>query len=283
MPGSFFSELGKRLAERWLTSLILPGLLFVVAAWSAGVLGNRRALDRARLLDAAEQSMKPLEAGTGKALVTVVAALFLATITGLTVKALAGAIEIIWTGQWRGPFRPLGRHLTNWRRNREEHTRPAGLDVPDGYRPAAPTWMGDRLGLVRKRVDTEYGCSLDLAWPRLWLLLDDTARAPVNDARRRLGEAAALAAWGVMYLSLGTVYWPAAAAGASAFLVAWRKGRAATDAFAALVEAVVDLNIRALAEALSLQPAPGRLPRSIGVQINDVLDKGTYIRTTPLG
>ena len=42
---AFLGELGRRLAERWVTLLLLPGALFVAAVTVASVLGHGRALD----------------------------------------------------------------------------------------------------------------------------------------------------------------------------------------------------------------------------------------------
>ncbi|MEV7373368.1 hypothetical protein AB0O51_21170 [Streptomyces sp. NPDC090301] len=44
-------------------------------------------------------------------------------------------------------------------------------------RPARPTWMGDRLIAADARGHRTYRIDLVSAWPRLWLLLPDTAHA----------------------------------------------------------------------------------------------------------
>src|SRR2546423_15488301 len=47
--GDVLAELGKKVADLWLTTLLLPGLLLVAAVVCGGLLGQGDALDHARL------------------------------------------------------------------------------------------------------------------------------------------------------------------------------------------------------------------------------------------
>lgn len=86
---------------------------------------------------------------------------------------------------------------------------------------------------------------MDLAvlWPRLWLLLPDSSRTPLADARRHLDEAARLGGWALLYLQLGTVWWPSVVIGVVAGLVAHQRYRSAADVYAGLVEPAVDVHL----------------------------------------
>ncbi|MFC7758677.1 hypothetical protein ACFQY4_12290 [Catellatospora bangladeshensis] len=116
--------------------------------------------------------------------------------------------------------------------------------------PQRPTWLGDQLAAVATRVHAEYGVDLGAAWPRLWLLLAADARHEVRTARAELDSSAVLAGWGLLYLALGILWWPAALAGIVALLVAWAGARRTAARLAELVESTVDLHLADLARAL---------------------------------
>ncbi|MEV0176107.1 hypothetical protein AB0I00_33970 [Streptomyces sp. NPDC050803] len=139
--------------------------------------------------------------------------------------------------------------------------------------PTRPTWMGDRLIAADVRVHRTYRIDLATAWPRLWLLLPDTAHQEIQAARAALTAAARRAGWGLLYLLPALWWWPAALIVAFAWAGAWRQGRVAVDDFAELVEAAVDLHGRDLANALGI-PCEERLTSAEGLEITRILRKG---------
>ncbi|QES04616.1 hypothetical protein DEJ44_02665 [Streptomyces venezuelae] len=141
-------------------------------------------------------------------------------------------------------------------------------------RPARPTWMGDRLLAADARVHRTYRIDLTSAWPRLWLLLPDTAHAEVRAARSALTAAARRAAWGLLYLLPALWWWPAALIAVVTWGGAWRQGRVAVHEFAELVESAVDLHGRDLATALGI-PCEEQLTATTGLAITRTLRKGT--------
>ncbi|MGW8597939.1 hypothetical protein ACWGLB_03270 [Streptomyces sp. NPDC055893] len=58
--------------------------------------------------------------------------------------------------------------------------------------------MGDRLIASDARVHRTYRIDLVSSWPRLWLLLPDTAHAEVQAARSALTASTRRAAWGLL-------------------------------------------------------------------------------------
>jgi len=122
--------------------------------------------------------------------------------------------------------------------------------------PTHPTWMGDRLAAVDARVRAQYQLDLRSAWPRLWLLLADAPRAELRAAATAVDSAARLCAWALLYLLVGLLWWPAAVIGAVTVACAVARGRSTVMVYAELVEAVVDLHLRALATALGLADTP---------------------------
>ena len=222
------------------------------------------------------------------------APVLLSAAAGLVAYALAGGVQRVWLGQSpppdRFPARRLvTRRLRRWQRLHDEYA--ALVRSPDSSardatalatarnrialaRPSRATWMGDRIAAVETRVHGQYGLDLVAAWSRLWLVASDTTRAELRQAHDRLAGAASVAGWGVMYLLLGTWWWPAAPAGTALAVIGWRTGRLATDGLAGLLEAAVDVHGRDLAGVLGVNPQDGRLTPTDGEEITRRLRKG---------
>jgi hypothetical protein len=262
----FLAELGKKLADRWMALLVLPGLLFTAVAAAAVTLGQRHWADTGaltgRLGRLAAAGTNPPD-GLTRTVLLLVALLLAAFASGLLARALATPVEHALSGRWPRGFGALAAPLTRHRRRAwaraDERCRGAGDSDDLGAlarrrngialtEPRWPTWTGDRLAAPALRVRDEYGLDLSFAWSRLWLLLPETTRAPLTEGRRRLDDATTLGGWALLYLALGAVWWPAAVVGAAVWLVAWRRSRAAAAVYADLVEAAVDVHVADLLE-----------------------------------
>ena len=265
---ALLDELGKRLAEKWVALLALPGLLFVAVTAVAVTCGQAHAFDVPALLARAGHVAAVLGGHPVIGQVAAVAVVLLVSVVAGTVVRMATPLtQAVWTGRWPRWARPLARRLTARRecrwtaaRERVSALREAGDD--DGLahwievrnaialaRPARPTWLGDQVAAVESRVANEYGVDLVSAWPRLWLVLSDTERTELRTAAEQFGTKAMQATWAVAYLLLAIVWWPAAIVAVVVGWAAWWDGRTAITAYATLVESVVDLRIRDLAAA----------------------------------
>ncbi len=160
---------------------------------------------------------------------------------------------------------PLRRavELRNTRRNRIALVR-----------PSRPFWSGDRFVAADHLVHAQCDLDLTTAWPRLWLLVSDADRAEVTGARAAFGRAATLAGWAVAYLVLGAVCWPFALEALMAAGSAWRNARTTSDILAELIESVVDLHGRTLAQALGL-PCEAALDGDTGRRVTELSRKNT--------
>ncbi|MFL1428711.1 MULTISPECIES: hypothetical protein [unclassified Nocardiopsis] len=123
-------------------------------------------------------------------------------------------------------------------------------------RPRRPTWMGDRMEALARRVYTDYGLDVSWTWPRLVLLLPDRPVEMVDGCRADLDRAVLLGGWGVLYLAAAPVialvspaWWIPAAVGVICLVTAWRQARSAVDNLATLVESCYDLYHRELLRA----------------------------------
>ncbi|WP_328915297.1 MULTISPECIES: hypothetical protein [unclassified Streptomyces] len=125
----FWSGLTGKLAERWLTLLVLPGAFYLAAAATAHTLGWTHALDLHRLTTAVtHQTKNPTANTTGGQIVLLSAALAGAAAAGLAAQALASAVERLTLAPdwrtWPHPLRTLAEQRTDRRRQTwtEAHT-----------------------------------------------------------------------------------------------------------------------------------------------------------------
>jgi hypothetical protein len=245
----FLAELSKKLAERWLSLLVLPGLLFLGTAWAGWTLGQAKALRPRHALAAAQEQAQALNGKPVQIGALVVAMLLCAAAVGLLANALARPVEHLWLGSWHWPWRPP---------------------------PTTPrTWIGRRMALLDERIKAQYfGLQVSLAWPRLWLTLGEDTRTVVRLAQERMAAASTLAGWGLLYLLLTLTWWPACLSAGAVLLTAWRRGREAVHGYASLVEAVIDVHQDGLAGALGVELPQGVITADEAGKINDRLHKG---------
>ena len=300
--GGLLAELGKKLAERWLTLLVLPGALYVAAFVVAVTLGHAHSFDVPMLIDRAARTAAP----AGLAVVLLLGFLLASAACGLAAQAVGAVVERGWLAvgatAWPRPLGPVAGALVRRRRRRWEAAtadyrqareqaaaararawltggpaEPAGLDGT--YRrlsgisvepPERPTWMGDRLNGVAVRLDRDLDLDLATVWPYLWLTVPETTRTEITAAREALARAATLAGWGLGYVVVGAFWWPALPVALAVVGTAHRRARAATDTYALLVEAAVRLHSVALAQQLGL-PHEGPLDREAGWALTSLL------------
>lgn len=306
---AFLGELGKKLADRWLTLLVLPGLVYITVVAAASVLGQHHATDPGVLHAWVDTlATAPASSNPGAVLASAVAILTGAAGAGLGAAALGQLVQRAWI--IRGERVPL-RWLSGWRCRRWNRAyatvrtalataaartvsqRPdSALDL--GAVVAActricpvqadrPTWIGDRFRAVDERIHRTYRLDVSAAWPRLWLLIPETARTELAAAHDSYTAAARLFGWGLLYLAVALWWWPALVIATVTGVIAWIRGRAATAVLADLVEATVDLYAPDLARQLGVT-CPGPLTPDIGHTITNVVRKDDTLHppdTTP--
>lgn len=296
----FLSELGKKLADRWLELLVLPGLLWIGTLGLGVRLGQRHPFKVTQLYIGLNQlAADPASRNLATALLAATGLLLAAAAAGLIASALGGLLQRLWA--LPGHHRPL-TWLLKWRRHRWDTATEAlrsaiaaagnpalqGLDPVRTYdrarrastrraavaatRPARPTWIGDRLHATATRINSAYGLDLDLVWPRLWTVLPDTLRADLGAAMDAYIAAARLVAWGLLYTILTVIWWPAVLAGTIVIGIGWSRARLTTGTLTDLIETAVDLHTLDLAERLRI-PAPSPATVDTGRAITQYLRK----------
>lgn len=291
----FLGEIGNKLAERWVALLAIPGLLYLTAVTAAAVLGQDRALDYPALSAQASLWMASpsLRSAGGTALI-IAAILAGSVLTGVVASTIGQATQMLWVS--RGDRQP-GRWLAERRRARsraqkrvadnpaasQEQVRKA-IEKADRIcviDPDRPTWIGDRLRACQVRTRRAYGLDLNVAWPRLWLVMPDVARAEISTAHDAFRAAARLVGWGAMYLVLGIWWWPALIAALVTETAAVVKARNATTTLADLIEATVDLYGRDLAARLG-SPWDGPIPPAAGGRLSTLMRKSRWDPGSPV-
>ncbi|MBE1582330.1 hypothetical protein ACFPOI_31340 [Nonomuraea angiospora] len=118
--GGLLAELGKKIADRWFTLLVLPGLLYVAALAAAHALGHAHPFDARRVTDRLETVDADAASAAGLALLG--AYLLAAATAGLTAQSLGSLVERLWlAADWAGwppPLRQLAALRTRGRHRR---------------------------------------------------------------------------------------------------------------------------------------------------------------------
>lgn len=311
--GMLLGELGKRLAERWLSLLVLPGALYLAVAGAALVLGYADALDVRKLVEQITAWARDPSVSTAGGQVVLLAAVLAGSATaGLAAQGLGSLLEhLVLAAGWRAWPPPL-RQLAGWRVGvRQRHWRDAhatyhrhleeahrvrgsGGERPDptarhaAHRartriapelPDRPTWCGDRVNAAQIRLDRDHHLDLATVWPYLWLQLSETTRAEIITARQALTRSTVLGGWALLYAVLAAWWWPAAPLAVALALTTRQRTRAATEGFAILLEAAVRLYSGELARHLDITAAGDQPPTP--QQIGDLLTRHLHTEPPP--
>ncbi|MFK3985615.1 hypothetical protein ACI2K4_35280 [Micromonospora sp. NPDC050397] len=294
---TLLETLGGRIAERWLQLLVLPGALYLLVAFAA----LRHGTDIGGLTrDIDKLAASPAARSVGATVAVLIGLAAGAALVGLAVRALGSVVERIWMVDAAHPVTRLfaRRRLRRWEsaeRRYQSALLAAGRahvarasDATTLAReaerlalarnrigmgvPRRAFWVGDRIASADLRVLSAYHLDLVSAWPRLWLVLPDPARAALQTAWADFSSATRLVVWGVAYLPLGIACWPALPVGAAMVVVGWRRGRASGAVLAELLESAVDVHGRDLASAMGVD-CPQGLTRDAGESLTSMLRK----------
>lgn len=278
---AFLAQLGKSLADRWLSLMVLPGLLWTAAVLGAYHLGQAHPfLIRVLTFWLNHLTASPTAHQNGAIAVAVTGILLASGAAGLAAGGLGTAVQHLWGAPGGRP--PLSWLLTirkrRWERIRETARRAVGAATDPAltgkartradakatrtYRrslarphsPQRPTLIAERFHATAERTRALYGLEVDLVWPRLWTVLPDSLRTDIKAAGDSYSAAARLGGWALLYTVLVVFWWPAAGLGAVIAGAATVKARAAAQVLADLVDTAVDLHLAELADRLLKTP-----------------------------
>lgn len=141
-----------------------------------------------------------------------------------------------------------------------------------------PTRLGNILRAAEDRCAAKYGLDAIICWPRLWLLLPDSAKAELLATRDALNVKALLWMWSLVFLLWAPVFrvwWPLLL-GVSSMWLAHRWMMEAAQVYGALLESAFDLYRFQLYEALHWPlPKNPAEERALGQRLTDYLWHGS--------
>lgn len=298
-----WGELGKQLADRWLSLLVLPGVLYLAVAAAAHILEDQHPFDvelLARKVTA--EAKEPVVTSVGGQILLLLVVVIAAAATGVAAQGAGVAVEraalaVGWT-QWPAPAATAVRRWVAFRRQRWDRLDwcyadqlqlallPASADRPDPAvrqaiagrrarisveRPERPTWAGDRVQAAVLRIDRDHRADLAVIWPYLERVIPDGLRTDINDARVSVSRAATLAGWAVLYALLTWWWWPAAPLAFAIAAAARYRIRAGADSYARLLETAARLHLPALAAQLGIAHT-GPLDKDLGAAVTRHLE-----------
>jgi hypothetical protein len=311
VAGGLLLDIGRKLSDRWVMLLVLPGLLYAGAVVVAYVLGWEHAVDVPVLTaKISAWSRSAAVRSTGGAVFLIVAVLLCSSGAALAAEALGVVIARCWIGEhwpnWPAPARAVAgwlvdmrasrwdKAITHYRAEREKIGHQVALaetgatterlyDLARLYypvervareRPVRPAWAGDRIRAVTLSLRRRYDLDLATVWPALSLTIPAEAGAAIEAAARVYRRAAVLAGWAVLYAVVGIAWWPGLAFATVTAATARYRARVAVEDYSVLVEAAVVLYTPNLLRAAGIAHAGG-LDRKAGAAITCYLDGGS--------
>jgi hypothetical protein len=273
----FWEGLGNGLADRFLSRLFTPALLFWAtgaAAWLTSSLGPGGARQGITLLRSTAAGLGALS-GTLQ-LAVLVGAAFLLVASALAAEQLTLPLLRVLEGYYWPPGlarRMRARHLKRKTRMRQRWTelvKEAGLAdlapetamelsdveqdlrrVPTSPQLVMPTRLGNILRAAEERPSVRYGLDVAVCWPMLWLLLDKDTRDEVANARSALNGSVTLLLWAVLSLVWTPLAWWAAPLGVVVALAVYSVPiLSSAQVYGDLMASVFDLRRTCLYDAL---------------------------------
>ena len=263
MLAEFWKATAGKLADRW-AAAVAPAIVFwgaVVLAWAHAGSGWSRLTRISDWLN--KQQVASQVAALIGALVVVAASV-------IVVQRLTDPVLRALEGYWPAPLAPVAyvfRKFVQWRKARDDQkwqalqkkiegmeptagqlARQARLDRRRRCRPVLdnellPTRIGNILRAAETRPRHRYGLDVMLIWPRLWLILPETARSELGAARSSLNASVAAVIWGTAFAAFTFPFlkWWSLVALTIPFLaiVWWVPARA--EVFAELIRSSVEL------------------------------------------
>ena len=295
MLDKFFEGLGGKLAEKWVVTILTPAFVFWLGGLAAYVWQFGLNPARTWFLN----QPQPVQ------LIVLVVGLLIVTTSAVVVNFLdlfvLRMLEGYWP-RWIWPLNSLRRRLVQRQASRlstaeqrfqdlaskgldqlsaDERDEYAALDLRLMQAPALPdrlmpTTLGNILRSAELRPTDKYGLDVLICWPRLWLLLPDSAKSELTQARSTLDTAACVWCWSLLFLVWTIMAWWAAPIAVLSLVFTYRSMQSAAQVYGSLLESSFDLYRVALYESLRWPPPSNpAVERQLGEELTLYLWRGS--------
>jgi hypothetical protein len=288
MPEGIVGSFGGKVAEQWTTQLLTPAFAF----WAGGLaLWCLRHHDWSSL-------QKQLQPMSETALVVLaVAGLILVSSTAIIGQKFEFFVLRLLEGYWwPWPLRRAFVSFESWRYNRamriyqavssskatakqrRRFERAVGIlrQIPPDPADRLPTRLGNILRYSERASDWRYGLDSIVCWSRLWLLLPDSSRKELADARADLDTGARVFLWGALFVVWASINrWSIVIALTVCICGYWWMKHAAKT-YGDLIQATFDVYRSSLYAALRIKlPDNAHDERAAGLALSYYLANGS--------
>jgi hypothetical protein len=299
MSAKFLEGFGGKLAEQWIANLFTPAFIF----WSGGLLAyiHRHGWEPiAKLFPDAK--LEPLQVG----ILAII--LILILISSVLVQRFDTEVLRGLEGYWYSIFRRLGKPILNYATQRQLKQRNDALTQWRSLYPKhkaqqlsaqdriefvrcdrtlrqfpvleadfLPFRLGNILRAAERRPFDRYGLDSIICWPRLWLLLPDSAKKDLLESRAELNNGVRLFSWSILFLIWSIWSWWAIPCGMISAFFAYSWILDSATLYGDLIESAFDLYRFSLYQSLRF-PLPKTIAEeeALGLKITEYLYRGTY-------
>ena len=268
MITKFIEELGGKLGEKWMATVLTPAFVFFAGGLGAWVWHSGLATSLAWITRQSQITQVVL--AVGGLLIVIASGLIVRQFDFLVIRFLEG----YWP-RWIWPLRLIRNLLLSWQNfwlsradhrlsaleakgfeslNAAEREEYASLDWQMMHAPAStgqrmPTRLGNILRAAELRPADKYGLDTLICWPRLWMILPENVRKDLIDARDTLDTGAQVFLWSLLFLIWTVWTWWALVSLLTTFL-AYRWILNGAEIYGSLLEAAFDLYRTSLYKSL---------------------------------
>jgi hypothetical protein len=268
VTSKLLESFGGKFAEQWVTTLLTPAFAF----WAGGLIALIQRQGWQSLTQQFSQHPEPLQ-------IAILISCFCAiALSAFIVQRFDLTVLRFLEGYWHPWLLPLQKRLTRREKIRlhkietrlevlaqrnitslsaDEKAEYVQLDWQQMHMPSTsdqlmPTRLGNLLRATERRPRERYGLDAVICWSRLWLLLPDTTRKDLQEARAELNNAARLWLWSILF-SIWTVlgaWWAFPISAIAAWFTYYVWILDAANTYADLVDATFDIHRTLLYKSL---------------------------------